>query len=184
MEGETCRQGSQALYALIHSGPRPLAVTKHVPLLVLPTPEVDPHLKEMERRLGVSQLGSQKAMIKQMQSLTYKMSLMIRSQQPSPPPPVESDRHASGLWCVQCGQPRHTKQFCTAGHTRDQIMNSGPPPQKHRGQGHYWYGQGNYRGPHSRGQVGLNVERKRFHHFCRRWRAHGQYWFQMSDNWL
>jgi hypothetical protein len=38
-------------------------------------------------------------MIKQMQSLTDQMSLKIRSQQLGPHPPVESSRHASGLWC-------------------------------------------------------------------------------------
>ena len=67
-------------------------------------------------------------MIKQMQSLTDQMSLMINSQQPGPPPPVESGRHASGLWCVQCGQPGHTHQFCRSGQNRDQRGNMSPPP--------------------------------------------------------
>ena len=58
---------------------------------------MNPHLDEVERRLDTSQLGFQEAMMKQMQSLTDQMSLMIKNQQPDPPPPVESDRHASGL---------------------------------------------------------------------------------------
>ena len=71
--------------------------------------------------------------MKQMQSLTDQMSLMIRSQQRGPPPPVELGRHASGLWCVQCGQPGHTKQFCRVGQNRDKRMIGGPPPQNQRG---------------------------------------------------
>ena len=59
--------------------------------------------------LGASQLGFQKAMIEQMQSLTDQMSLIIKSQQPGPLPPVELDIYASELWCVQCGQPGHTR---------------------------------------------------------------------------
>ena len=80
MEGEPGRQGSEALYALIDSGPWPLAVREPEPLLALPAPRVYPHLKEVERRLGASHLGFKEAMIKQMQSLTDQMSLMIRSQ--------------------------------------------------------------------------------------------------------
>ena len=33
------------------------------------------------------------------------MSFMIKSQQPGHSPLVESGRHASGFWYVQCGQP-------------------------------------------------------------------------------
>ena len=79
---------------------------------------MDPHLEEVETRLGASQLGFQEAMIKQMQNLTDQMSLMIKSQQPGPLFPVEPGRHASGLWCVQCGQPGHTRQFCRSGQNR------------------------------------------------------------------
>ena len=113
--GELGGHGSRAPYALIDSGPRPLAMREPTPLLALPTPQADTHLEEVEKRLGAGQLGFQKAMMKQMQSLTDQMSLMIRIQQPGPPPPVESGRHASGLWCVQCGQPGYTKQFCRVG---------------------------------------------------------------------
>ena len=176
VEGEPGRHGSQVPHAFIDAGPRPLAVREPAPLLALPAPRVDTHIEEVERRLGASQLGFQEAMIKQMQSLTDQMSLMIRSQQPGPPPPVESGRHASGLWCIQCGQSGHTKQFCGVGQNRDQRNNGGPPPQNPRGQGQNQYGQGNYRGPPPRVQGGQNVERKDFHPFCGRWHAQGQCW--------
>ena len=111
-----------------------------------------------------------------MQSLTDQMSLMIKSEQSSPPPPVESGRHTSGLWCVQCRQPGHTPQFCRNGQNRDQRGNGGPPPQNQRGQGQPQYGQGNKRGPPPRGQCDQNVERREFHPFCGRWHAQGQCW--------
>ena len=111
------------------------AVREPAPLLALPAPRVDSHLEEVERRLGTSQLGFQEAMITQMQSVTDHISLMIRSQQLGPPPHVESGRHASRLWCVQCGQPDHTRQFCRNGQNRDQRMKGGPRPQNQRGQG-------------------------------------------------
>ena len=86
-------------------------------------------------------------MIIQMQNLTDMMSLMIRSQQPGPLPPVELGRHALGVWCVQSGQPGHTKQFCRVAQNRDQRMIDGPPPLNQRGQGQNQYGHGNYKGP-------------------------------------
>ena len=111
VEGEPGKYGSQAPYALIDTGPHPLVVIEPAPLLALPAPRVDPHLEEVEKKLGANQLEFQEAMIKQMRSLTDQMSLMIKNQQRGPPPPVESGRHASGLWCVQCGQPGHTRHF-------------------------------------------------------------------------
>ena len=110
----------------INVGQRPLSIRKSAPLLALPASRVDPHLVEVKRMLGASQLEFQEAMIKQMQSVMDKMSLMIWNQQPGPPVPVESRRHASGLWCVQCGQPGHTRQFCRSEQNRDQRMNGGP----------------------------------------------------------
>ena len=101
---------------------------------------------------------------------------MIKNQQPGPPPPVESGRYASGLWCVQCGQSDHTRQFCRIGQNHDQRMNGGPPPQNQRDQGQIQYGQGNNRGPSPRGQGGQNGEKKDLHHFCGRWHAQGQCW--------
>ena len=80
LEGETVRQDGQVPYAPIDAGPRPSAVRNPVPLLALPAPRVDPQLEEVERQLGASQMGFQKAMMKQMQSLTDQMTLVIRSQ--------------------------------------------------------------------------------------------------------
>ena len=176
MAGESVKYESQVPYAIIDMGPRPLAVRQPAPPLALPAPRADLHLAEVERIMGASQLGFQKAMIKQMQSLTDQMSLMIKSKKPDPLPPVESGRHASGLWCVQCGQPGHTRQFCRSGQYRDQRGNDGPPPQNQRGQGQSQYGQGNNRGPLLRGSGGLNLEKKEFHLFCERWHAQGQCW--------
>ena len=95
VEGEPGKYGSTSPYALIDAGPRPLAVREPAPLLALPAARVDPHLEEVEKKLGASQLGFQEAMIKQMQSLTDHMSLMIRSQQPDPTPPIVWGKHAS-----------------------------------------------------------------------------------------
>ena len=89
-EGEPGRHGSQVPCGINDLGPRPLAVWEHAPLLALLALRVDPHLEEVERNLGASQLGYQEAMIKQKKSLKDQMSLMIKSQQPGPPPPVES----------------------------------------------------------------------------------------------
>ena len=115
--GEPVKYESQAPYAIIEAGPRPLAVRGPAPLLALPAPRVDPYLEEVEKRLDASQLGFQEAMIKQMQSLTDQISLMVKSQQPGLLPPVESGSHSLGLWCIQCGQPGHTRQFCRSGQT-------------------------------------------------------------------
>ena len=60
--------------------------------------------------LGASKEGFQDAMMKQMQSLTNQMALVIKSQQPRPPPQVESGRHTTGMWCTQSKQPGHTSQ--------------------------------------------------------------------------
>jgi hypothetical protein len=167
VKGEPGKYGSQAPYALICAGLQPLAVREPTPLLALPTPRVDTHIEEVERRLGASQLGFQEPMIKQMQSLTEQMSFAIGSQQSGPPPPVESGRHASGLWCVQCGQPGQTRQFSRVGQNRDQMNNGGPPLQNSRVQGQNQYSQGNSGGPPPRMQCGQNVERNKFHPFCR-----------------
>jgi len=64
--GETAKYENQIPYAIVDTGPRPLAVREPAPLLALPAPRTDPHLEEVERRLGASQLGFQEGMIKQM----------------------------------------------------------------------------------------------------------------------
>ena len=78
--GGPVKYESQVPYAIVDTGPRPLAVREPAPLLALLAPRADPHLEEVERRLGASQLGFQQAMIKQMQSLTDQMTLIIKSQ--------------------------------------------------------------------------------------------------------
>ena len=72
-----------------------------IPLLALLASRMDPHVEEVEKKLGATQLGFQEAMMKQFQSLIDQMSLLIMSQQPGPPPQIESGKHSSGLWCIQ-----------------------------------------------------------------------------------
>ena len=62
--GESAKYESQVLCAIVDTSPGPLAVREPAPLLALPAPRADPHLEEVERRLGASQLGFQEAMIK------------------------------------------------------------------------------------------------------------------------
>lgn len=52
---------------------------------------MDLHLKDVERILGASQLGFQEATMKQIQSSADQMYMMIKSQQPNLPHPVESE---------------------------------------------------------------------------------------------
>ena len=82
MMGEPAKYEKQVPYVLVDTGPRPLAIREPTPLLALRAPRADPHLEKVERILYASQLGFQETMIKQMQSLTDQMSLMIKSQQP------------------------------------------------------------------------------------------------------
>ena len=83
MAGEPVKYESQVPYVIVVTGPRPLVVKGPRPLLALPAPRADPHLEEVEKILDASQLGFQEAMVKQMQSLTDEMSLMIKSQHSS-----------------------------------------------------------------------------------------------------
>ena len=66
MMGEPTKYESQVSYALVDTGARLLAVREPAPLLTLPAPRANPHLEEVERRLGASRLRFQEAMIKQM----------------------------------------------------------------------------------------------------------------------
>jgi hypothetical protein len=70
MAGKLVKYESQVSYVIVDTGSRPLAVREPTLFLALPALRMDPHLEEVERRLGASQLGFQEAMIKQMQSLT------------------------------------------------------------------------------------------------------------------
>ena len=102
------------------------------------------------------------------------MTLVVRNQQINLPPPVESGWHASDMWCMQCGQPCHTKQFCRMGVTQGQ-WGTGPPQQHYGRRGNGQYGQGNFRG--SNPGPGRNAGvRKELHHFCGRWHVSGQCW--------
>ena len=78
-----------------------MAVKNPEPLLAISAPRVDPHIEKIERRLGASQEGFRDAMMKQMQSLTDQLALVIRNQQSGPPPQVELGRHVTGMWFVQ-----------------------------------------------------------------------------------
>lgn len=75
--------------------------------LLVPSPEFN--VEDIERRLGISQLRFQEAIMKQIYSLTDQMTLMIRDQQPNLPLPVELGRHASRLCHILSGQSGHTK---------------------------------------------------------------------------
>lgn len=126
LEGATISQVGQVPYVPIEAGSRPLAVKNPEPLLVLPARRVDPQIEEVERRLGASQVGFQEAMMKQLQSLTDQLALVIRSQQPRPPPQAESRRHATRMWCVQCKQHGHTSQYCKTRQNQDERNNGAP----------------------------------------------------------
>ena len=68
---------------------------------------------EMKREIESSQKGFQDRMVQQMNQMTEHMAALMRNQHPNPPPPpIESGRHASGLWCTTCGHPGHTPAFC------------------------------------------------------------------------
>ena len=168
VEVEPFRPLNQSLYASIESGLFPLAVRKPIPFLALPAPRVDPHIEEVEKRLGATQIGFQEAMMKQFQSLTDQTSLLIKSQHPGLSPQIESGKHSLGFLCDQCQQFGHTRQFYKNEQNRDQRMNDNPPQQNPRGQGQNQnqYGQGNKGGPPPQGHANQNAERKEFHHFC------------------
>ena len=101
----TVGQEGQVPHIPVNTGPHPLAVRAPEPMLALPAPKVDTQIEEIEKRLGVNQEGFWDAILKQMQSLTDRRALVIKIQHPGPPPQVESGRHATGMWCIQCKQP-------------------------------------------------------------------------------
>ena len=77
--GATVGQEGQVPYVLVGTWPLPLVVMTAEPMLALPTPRIDPQIEEIEKKLGASQEGFQDAMMKQMQSLTDQLALVIRS---------------------------------------------------------------------------------------------------------
>lgn len=54
LEGEPRKNVEQPPQPFADFDPRPLAVRKPVPLLALHAPRVDPHLEDVERKLGAS----------------------------------------------------------------------------------------------------------------------------------
>ena len=94
---EPIRSLNQSPYVSIEAIPLSLAVREPIPLLALSAPRVDPHIEEVEQRFCATQLGFQEAMMKQFQSLTDQMSLLIKNQQFGPPPQIESGNHSSGF---------------------------------------------------------------------------------------
>ena len=168
-------QEGQVPHVPVNTRPRPLAAKDPEPMLALPTPKIDTQVEEIEKRLGASQEGFHDAIMKQMQSLTDQLALIIRSQQPGPPPQVESGRHATGMWCMQCKQPGHTSQYCQNRQNQNQRNNGGNQQQNQRPQGQNQYGQGNNRGAPSRQNI-HNEGKKEYHNSCGRWHAQGQCW--------
>lgn len=79
---------------------QPLAVREPTPLLALHAPTIEHKVEDIEKMLKASQLGFHEAMMKQIQSMSEQMTLMVKNQTMNPPTPVESGRCASGLWSV------------------------------------------------------------------------------------
>ena len=173
--GAIVGQVEQVPHVPVDTGPLPLAVRTSGLLVALPAPRTNPQIEEIEKRLGASQEGFQDAMMKQMHSLTDQLALVIRSQQPGPPPQVESGRHATGMWCIKCKQPDHTSQYCQNRQSQNQRNNGGTQQHNQRPQGQNRYGHGNNRGAPPRQNI-QNVSKKGYHHSCGRWHAQGQCW--------
>lgn len=131
IERDSGKHQDHVPYSIIESISQARELT---PVLALLAPSVNPNLADVEKRLNACQVSFQEAMMKQMQNITDQMALMIRSHQPGTyPSPVESGKHTSGMWCVQCGQSGHTRQFCRVVSNRNNRMNGGQPVQHQRG---------------------------------------------------
>ena len=128
-------------------------------MLTLPAPRMDLRIEQVEQRLGATQLGFQEAMLKQFQNLTDQMALLIKNQQPSHPPQIESGNHSSGFWCTQYQQHDHMLQFCKNRPNRNQRTNNNGPQQNPGGPNQN-QNQGNNRGPLPRGQTNQNTEKE------------------------
>ena len=57
LEGATVGLECQVPYVPVDTGPCPLAVRIPEPLLALPAPRIDPHVEEIEKRLGANHDG-------------------------------------------------------------------------------------------------------------------------------
>ena len=116
--------------------PQPLSVRPPAPL---PAITYQPDWRqEMKKEIE----NSQEQLHQQMRAMTNQMALLLRNQNPNPPPPqIESGRHESGIWCSGCGQNGHSLQFCPNRQQHQQLQPYQPPhrnEQGDRGQGSRW----------------------------------------------
>ena len=104
-----------------------------------------------------------------MKLMTEQMALLIKNQGTSSmPPPIESGRHALGLWCTRCRQSGHSEQFCP-------TLSMPPPgrqPYENQGNANAHYQQGYDSG---RGQ---SRPRYDIHHYCGKRHAPGNCWVE------
>ncbi len=162
------RYGSNPEQPRLAPAPIGTPVQLHTPLLALP----DKSWKdELKREIEDSQRGFQDRIVQQMNQMNEQMTALMRSQNPNPPPPpIESGRHASGLWCTTCGHPGHTAAFCQtqpAYRPPNQASQNYVPP--HRNQG---YQSGN-QGYNSQGR-----SRNEVHAFCGKRHSPGECWIE------
>jgi hypothetical protein len=114
-----------------------------------------------------------------MQALSEQMAYMARNQGSNPPPPpIESGRHETGIWCTNCGQSGHSSQFCRIETSQGQRGSNYHQPQspprygRNRDQN---YRQGGYQSG-AQGYGGPGKPRNEFHQLCGRWHPVGQCW--------
>ena len=119
----TVGQEGQVPHVPVKTSPQLLATRAPEPMLAIPAQKIDTQIEELEKMLGANQEGFQDAFMKQMQSFTDQLALVIRNQQSGPPPQVESGTHATGMWCMQCKQPSHTSQYCQNRQNQNQKNN-------------------------------------------------------------
>lgn len=138
--------------------PQPLGVRPPTPL---PTITYEPDWRnEMKREIH----NAQEQLQQQMRAMTDQMALLLRSQNSNPlPPPIESGRHESGIWCSGCGQNGHSLQFC-------------PNRQQSRQQERYLYAQRNQQG--GRGQNTRLAPRWAICNSCGRRHPPGDCWVE------
>ena len=156
--------------------PMPLAVRPPPPPLANSSALEDAKMEAMKQELQQSQQGFKDDIMKQLQALTDQMVGLARNQNPNPsPPPIESGRHDSGLWCTACGQAGHTAQFCNAMASHNQQRYQAPfRVQNYQGSN---YNQANFQNAN---QGANNQYRERFdvHAFCGKRHPPGQCWVE------
>ena len=102
-------------FHLAENYPQPLDVRPPPILSEITYPDERVRWKEeVKKEIFQSQQGFQDQLAQQIKMMQEHMTLLIENQNLNQaPPPIESGRHASGLWCTQCGQSGHTSPFCT-----------------------------------------------------------------------